>query len=334
MIAARLQQVWYGERRPGPFLTALEYLYASMHHRAQRRRYARRPPGLVGTPIVVVGNLVAGGAGKTPLVIALCEALLAAGMRPGVISRGYGRRSRRAMGVLATSDADLVGDEPLLIARSCPVPVRVDANREAAAKILFSGGVDVVVSDDGLQRASLPRALEICVVDGQRGFGNGRMLPAGPLRDPLDRLEQVNWLVRNGPGQQDLPAAVEMTLEPGEFRSLSDGRRMGAGAMRNYLKGRTVHTVAGIAHPQRFHDTVRGLLPGIGLQPHDFRDHYRYAATDFDSLKGVILMTEKDAVKCGRLALGDAWSLPVRARLPGSFLEEFVAAVRSLTRAV
>ncbi len=194
----RLQETWYGDRKPGLLLSALERVYAGVS--ASRRERSRPDPTLVGRPIIVVGNITAGGTGKTPLVIRLCELLQEAGLSVGVISRGYGRSSSGAVTVTRDTAPGEGGDEPVLIARRCGVTVHVDEDREAAAHAAFAAGADVVLADDGLQRSSLPRAMELCVVDGARGFGNGRLLPAGPLREPIERLARVDWVVRNGEG--------------------------------------------------------------------------------------------------------------------------------------
>ena len=184
-IESSLNKTWYGTRPPGVLLTSLEKLYRYLSGAQRARALAQRAADLEAKPIVVVGNLTAGGAGKTPLVIRLCELALECGLRPGVISRGHGRSAKGAVRVSASNTAAEAGDEPLMIASRLGVAVMVDVNREQAARTLFDEGVDMVISDDGLQRLSLPRVLEFCVVDEQRGFGNGRLLPAGPLREPV-----------------------------------------------------------------------------------------------------------------------------------------------------
>lgn len=310
----RLNQTWYGDRRPGPLLLVLEQVYRGIAAVARRVNARRRARDLQGKAIIVVGNLTAGGAGKTPLVIRLCELAAAQGLRAGVASRGYGRDSREALWVEAASNPEQAGDEPVLIAARAGVPVRVDARRERAARALFARGVDLVISDDGLQHARLPRALEICVVDAARGFGNGRLLPAGPLREPATRLERVDYVVEQGGGAGELAAGRHrMRLEPGPFRSLQGDEELSASALE--ARERPVYAVAGMARPERFFDTLSAL--GIAATPVPFPDHHRFRLKDFEGIrgKGTIVMTEKDAVKCRRLGLDDAWSLPVSASL-------------------
>lgn len=332
-IESRLNRAWYGAGQPGWLLRALSFAYGVLS--AGHRKLARllRARDLDGKPIIVVGNLAAGGSGKTPLVIRLCELALECGLKPGVVSRGYGRSHKRPLRVSAQHSAAEAGDEPLLIARRCGVPVQVDANRERAARSLFDEGVDIVIADDGLQRLSLPRAVELCVVDGHRGLGNGRLLPAGPLREPASRLGSVDYVVRHGGPQradrlEEDPAEVGMSLEPGPARRLEGEETMGLDAVRDAET--ESHAVAGIADPERFF----GMLSGLGIRPvcHPFPDHHRFSANDFDVIPegAMILMTEKDAVKCAGLGLRNAWYVPVDAVLD----ERFEKALRTRLRAL
>lgn len=334
MIAERLHEVWYGDDAPGVVLRGLEGVYSRLREWDRRRQLAARAPDLVGRPIVVVGNLVAGGTGKTPLVIRLCDLLQSAGQRVGVISRGHGRRSRTPVSVNSDSDPADSGDEPLLIATRCGIPVRVDTDREAAARHLFGLGVTVLIADDGLQRERLPRALELCVVDAARGFGNGHLLPAGPLRESLARLDTVDWVVRQGEGDvAGLPAdCVDMRLSARAFRQLDTGRELSMAVMKSQLAGRRAYAVAGIGHPERFFSMLRES--GIVVErTAAFPDHHVFANRDFADMDGVILMTEKDAVKCRELGLDDAWCLPVDAVLPEAFEQDFLARVGALVKA-
>jgi tetraacyldisaccharide 4'-kinase len=321
--AAQLQDVWYGDRPPGALLRALAGVYASVA--AARRERARPDPALVGRPIVVVGNITVGGTGKTPLVIRLCELLAARGHRAAVISRGYGRERRDPLRVGADTPARDGGDEPVLIARRTGVPVFVDPNREAAAQRAFDDGADVVVADDGLQRKTLPRAVEICVVDGARGLGNGLLLPAGPLREPPERLQNTEFVVVNGDPAPELGRQLQdapvMRLDPAGFRSLDGQRRLAVEEMREHCRERSVTALAGIGHPERFFATLDALrVPAAHRRPFD--DHHAFEPGDFESMEGVLLMTEKDAVKCRDLqeqgcpGLDDAWLLQVDAVLP------------------
>lgn len=344
MRQASLNRVWYGGRPPGALLGALEYVYRAASERRRERDRRRAAKDLADRPIIVVGNITAGGAGKTPLVVRLCELLSGAGLEPAVISRGYGRATRDPVCVRSDTPAAAAGDEPLLIARRSGVPVHVDRDREAAARAAFAAGAKVLVADDGLQRLRLPRALEICVVDGVRGFGNGRLLPAGPLREPVDRLEQVDWVVVNQaadglleeagegpPARLSLPSdrTVSMTLKPEAFVPVAGGDPVSPTRMADRLRERAVCAVAGIGHPQRYFDTLSalGIAPGLTRA---FDDHHAFSRSDFDGFEGAVLMTEKDAVKCERLGLEDAWYLRVGARLPADWERTVIERAREL----
>lgn len=298
-------------------LTGLEKLYRYLSSRQRARSLAQRAADLEGKAIVVVGNLTAGGAGKTPLVLRLCELARECGLRPGVISRGYGRSSKGAVRVSAAHTAAEAGDEPVLIANRLGVAVMVDANRERAARALFDEGVDVVISDDGLQRLSLPRTLEFCVVDERRGFGNGRLLPAGPLREPVSRLESVDFAVFHlGAGSGGLLDAEDkcfMRLKADSLVMLNGEHTMPLAEAADQRV--EIHAVAGIAHPARFFETLS--RNGIKSINHPFPDHHPFKGSDFGHIPqgSMILMTEKDAVKCRNLHLQNAWYVPVCALL-------------------
>lgn len=259
-------------------------------------------------PVVVVGNLTVGGTGKTPLVIWLAQLLRAHGYRPGIVTRGYrGQASSWPQTVRTDSDPALVGDEPVLLARSAACPVVADPNRaRAAQKLVAQEGCNVVISDDGLQHYRLSRNVEIAVIDGVRRFGNGWCLPAGPLREPIARLEFVDARVTQGE-----PAAGEwgMALVDQGFHRL--GERRPAATVESF-RGKTVHAIAGIGNPKRFFDLLRRL--GLEIVEHPFPDHHAFCAADFRfSGKHEVIMTEKDAVKCERLDVS-GWYLKIAAR--------------------
>lgn len=305
---------WFGDA-PVPGWAKLQAaLYAGLTG-LRSGAYAR---GLLRTrrapvPVVVVGNIAVGGTGKTPLTIALVERLRAEGRNPGVASRGYGRNDEatpRWVGIDA--DAAEVGDEPLLVARHTGAKVRVDRDRVAAAHALAEAGCDVVVCDDGLQHYRLARDVEIEVIDGRRRYGNGRLLPAGPLREPPERGAKCDFRVVNG-GDASFGEWI-MQLRADDAVPLHGGRD------RPLISfgGHRVHAVAGIGNPHRFFEMLRRL--GIGVVPHAFADHHRYVAEDFQFGSELpVLMTEKDAVKCA--AFADEWhySVPVAAELPEAF---------------
>ncbi|WP_407352115.1 tetraacyldisaccharide 4'-kinase [Luteimonas sp. R10] len=274
--------------------------------------------GGVDRPVIVVGNLIAGGSGKTPLVIALVERLRAAGRTPGVASRGYGRaQAGDALWVDAETDPRYGGDEPVLIAQRTGAKVRVDADRLAAARALVAAGCDVVVCDDGLQHYRLRRDLEVEVIDGRRRYGNGLLLPAGPLREPAGRGGDCQFRVVNL-GADEVGAAGfgewPMRLRADRAQPLRGVRPCPLQA----FSGQRVHAVAGIGDPDRFFATLREH--GIAVVPHAFADHHRYVADDLRFGSDLpVLMTEKDAVKCRPFAGERHFSVPVTAELPEAF---------------
>lgn len=260
-------------------------------------------------PVIVVGNITVGGTGKTPLVIWLADFLQQKGMRPGIVLRGYGGSAVDwPVAVTPEHDPDVTGDEAVMLARASRCPVVADPDRVRGAQLLLrQHGCDVIVSDDGLQHLRLARDVEIAVIDGLRRFGNGRCLPAGPLREPVSRLNDVALRVVNGAPR---PGEVGMSLaETGLCRVNASE----AYATVSSFRGETVHAVAGIGHPARFFSALREL--GLKIIEHPFPDHYRYRPADlrFGDNQPVI-MTQKDAVKCERFAGDNVWYLAVEAR--------------------
>lgn len=314
MLTRALQQLWYTPTAPVPLaLRWLAALYALLAA-ADRRRKARRAQPLP-LPVVVVGNISVGGTGKTPVVIELVRRLQTAGLRPAVISRGYGGRPpQRPLLVAADTSASQSGDEPLLIARRCGVPVMVDPQRRrAVAALAARGDVDIVIADDGLQHLQLPRLFEIAVVDGDRGLGNGRLLPAGPLREPATRLQTVDWILVNGGSWQ--PAAVETPWLRFGLRSGQAYNMAGQCCSLQPFAQRQVHAVAGIGHPERFFSMLERDYDMRVLR-HPFPDHHVYRLQDLQFWPALpLLMTEKDAVKCAAFGLDDAWAVSVDAEL-------------------
>ncbi len=274
-------------------------------------------------PTIVVGNITVGGTGKTPLVIWLVEHLLRRGLAPGVVSRGYGGKSGEwPQAVFPDSDPKEVGDEPVVVARRTGCPVFVGPERaESAAYLLTETDCDILVSDDGLQHYALGRDIEIAVIDGERRFGNGYCLPAGPLREPVARLASVDIVVCNGEAQ---PGEEHMGLVPGDLINLVDERLKRA--IEDFIGG-PVHAVAGIGNPGRFFATLRQR--GLEIIEHPFADHHTYVADDLNFKDELpVLMTEKDAVKCTKFARVSYWFLKTEAELGPGFAERLDALLR------
>jgi tetraacyldisaccharide 4'-kinase len=312
----RLTALWYSESAGFSLLAPLGWLYGLV----MALRRAAYSIGLfktyrAGKPVIVVGNLTVGGTGKTPLVAWLAQQLALTGLRVGIVSRGYGRSGSAPERVHAESSWRAVGDEPMLLASLTGCDVVVARDRFAGAQKLVSLGVDVILADDGLQHLRLARDCEIVVIDGARGFGNGRLLPAGPLREPARRVRDARIVVVNGsPEHGSLRGGVErslqMTLFGGEARRL-DG--LAPPEPLEHFRGHRVHAVAGIGNPQRFFRDLRAR--GLELIEHPFPDHHPFTAADLtfgDNLP--VLMTQKDAVRCREIAAAQLWYVPVVAR--------------------
>jgi tetraacyldisaccharide 4'-kinase len=304
-------RLWYGRRRFVWPLLPLSALFCAgvwLRRQAYFRGWLRRVR--LEVPVVVVGNIVVGGAGKTPLVAWLANYVAEAGWRPGIVSRGYGGRSREwPRDVTAESDAAEVGDEPVLLARRCPCPVAVGPDRVSAARRLVElHGCNLIVCDDGLQHYALERDVEVVVLDGVRRFGNGCCLPAGPLREPPSGLRRSGVVsVCNGgvPG----PGELGMRLAPGALWNL---RSPGTSSTLGEFAGREVHAVAGIANPARFFGMLEAA--GMRIHRHPYPDHHRFLMRDIDFADCLpVLMTEKDAVKCSSFADRRHWAVPVAA---------------------
>ena len=275
-------------------------------------------------PVIVVGNIVAGGTGKTPLVLSLASVLQRNGRRPGIVSRGYGGSARTPMAVEAVSQVGVVGDEPLLLARGSGCPVWIGRDRVNAARGLLAAHpeCDVLILDDGLQHYRLARDIEIAVEDA-RGAGNGLLLPAGPLRE--SRSRQVDaWVVNAAPTGNHDPV-FRMDLRGDRFRCLKPPP---AGMPASALTGRKLHALAGIGNPQRFFDHLARL--GLATVNHAFPDHHAYAPGDLDFVDcEALLMTEKDAVKCEAFAREHWYALQVEAELAPAFFDFILAKLKA-----
>jgi tetraacyldisaccharide 4'-kinase len=311
-VQSWFNRIWYGRRAPPWWLLPLSLAYGAV---AGCRRYlyaARlRKSTQMSLPVVVVGNLTVGGTGKTPLVCWLVARLTDLGFKPGVVTRGFGGSSGTVRLIGASDDPKIVGDESILLARRTGVPVAIGRDRPAASQLLVNAGCDVVVSDDGLQHYALARDCEIVVIDGDRRFGNGWLLPAGPLREAPARLGRADAIVVNG-GRALLDGALSMRLEAKSALSLIGN----AAKPLDEFAGRSVHAVAGIGNPERFFNMLRAH--GIEVVGHPLPDHAQLRTTDICFADGrPVLMTEKDAVKCGRIAGPGHWYVPVTASFDG-----------------
>ena len=311
----KIERCWHSPLRfllapPALFFGLISASRRSLY-RAGLLRQTRMP-----VPVIVVGNITAGGAGKTPLVAALARALREAGMHPGIVSRGYGGNAPGPEAVHPKSDPARSGDEPVLLAAR-GFPVWIGRKRVEAALALLSAEpeCDILIADDGLQHYALARDFEIAVIDGSKGLGNGWLLPAGPLREPPSRLDSVDAVVINSPSGAripDTPGVPRFDMFLGGTTFLNVDTLEAASPTR--FEGLRVHAVAGIGNPERFFDRLASL--GIGFVPHPFPDHHPYRASDLDfENRDAVLMTEKDAVKCKGLAPGKCWFLPVEAEI-------------------
>jgi tetraacyldisaccharide 4'-kinase len=354
-VQGRLNRIWYDGAAGQAALMPLSWLYGRIVV-ARRRAFAagRRQVAGAGCPVIIVGNLSVGGTGKTPLVAWLAWQLGALGRKVGIASRGYGSARRGAQQVDPGADWRTFGDEPVLLQRRTGVPVVVDADRVAAVRRLVELGADVILCDDGLQHLRLARDFELVVIDGARGLGNARLLPAGPLREPASRLGTVDAVVINGvpkPGLLEtllrlgappplcmrmVPAALEPVRGIGtretpteELAAQADGGGAGSalwGQRLEDLHGVRVHAVAGIGNPGRFFELLESF--GLDIVPHAFGDHHPFSARDLN-LPGdlPILMTEKDAVRCAAFANDRLACVPVTAQFSLEDAQSLLVAV-------
>lgn len=276
-------------------------------------------------PVIIVGNISVGGCGKTPLVVKLAQLLQDNKWRAGIVSRGYGGKARHYPAIVtADSDPKQMGDEPVLIAQRTNCPVVVAPQRVAAAQLLLGEfECDIIISDDGLQHYALGRDIEIAVIDGERRFGNGYCLPAGPLRELRSRLNEVDYVMVKG---QKSSQHYTMSTKPVDFINIKDPEQQKSAS---YFYDKPVHAVAGIADPQQFFTSLVGL--GIHAVEHSFPDHYHFQASDLHFAEdAIVIMTEKDKVKCQQFAQANYWYLPVELEISSTFTTDLLAQLQQL----
>ena len=336
-LARRLERTWYKQTDwLGLCLVPISWLYCGV---STVRRIAYRwrllSSGRPLCPVIIIGNLTVGGTGKTPVVIACANWLQQQGYKPGIISRGYKGQTRDyPLLVSAASDPLEAGDEPVLIADKTQCPVVVDPDRLRGCTYLTNhADVDIIVSDDGLQHYGLQRDIEIVVFDGQRGVGNGHCLPAGPLREPVSRLKDCQLLLYNLDKQDSVTqrfshtgaVSFDYTTVTSHAQQINDPV---VSVPLETLATKSCQLLSGIGNPQRFY-TAMGQY-GITGQIHTYSDHHIFIPKDIDFDADVILMTDKDAIKCRSFADDRHWSVPIHAELPAGFYSEVKTLLSSL----
>lgn len=322
-LETALNKRWYGGVKPNLALLSIAFLYDKL---SRLRRFLYRKAIIksvkMRVPVVVVGNFTAGGTGKTPFTIALVKAMQQRGWTPGIVSRGYGRKNSSPVSVSLSSSAKDCGDEPLLIFQRTHCAIRVDSDRVAAAEFLIQQGCNVIIADDGLQHIRLQRDLEIELIDHERKYGNGLILPAGPLRE---HPRPCDYKISNGALEDDADARhYGMQLIYGDAESL-DG--LAHKDLSEFSESK-INAIAGIGHPERFFNAL--MARGLNINAIAFADHHDYVAEDFPT-DAPLLMTEKDAVKCRQLGLNDAWCVPVNAALNENLFDDIDRKLKALS---
>ena len=322
-----INQLWYGKHPLSFVLAPIGWIYRFL---MSVRRIAYQagllPVKRVDVPVIIVGNITVGGTGKTPLVIWIAEYLKQNNFRPGIVSRGYGGKATHwPQQVRPDSDPVMVGDEPIVIARHTGCPVAASPDRYTAVEqLLKHQDCNIIVCDDGLQHHALGRDIEIAVIDSIRRFGNGRCLPAGPLRESVSRLKTVDMIVSNGnPGHGEYP----MEYVAKSLCSLSNPDKE---ISPESFRDKTVHAVAGIGYPAKFFSMLRAC--GMNLIKHEYPDHYQFRKQDIQFGDGLpVVMTEKDAVKCMSFADEDHWYLAIDVRMNNIFEHRFSNLLKDIT---
>lgn len=342
-----ITQYWYSAPSILAYLLSpLSALYCLIT--ALRKYYLSQKKTNFNIPVIVVGNITVGGTGKTPFVIWLAQFLKDRGYHPGIVSRGYGGKSKHyPLTVMPDSDPHQAGDEAVLLSMRTHCPVVIDPDRVNAVRYLLENHqCNIIISDDGLQHYRLARDLEIVIIDGERQMGNGFCLPAGPLREPVTRLDNVDFIIINTSNNdknldKDIDIDIDtskdkplknnaiqkynMYLNPGKIYNLFSPELE---AIPDYFQGEPIHAIAGIGNPERFFSQLRSL--GLSIWPHSFTDHHRFSQKDLNfSIESKIIMTEKDAVKCKDFADYRYWCLPVSAEIDLQLGEDILRKISS-----
>lgn len=329
-LTSFFERIWYAPTPSllGALLSPVLWPLSKLTHYVTTKKFTahtQHPRAPYSAPVVVVGNISVGGTGKTPFLVWLATQLTQSGLNVGIVSRGYGATTTQFPHIIKNTDsAQTVGDEPWLLHERLGCPIVIDPNRHHAVEhLLKHHEIDVVLSDDGMQHYAMHRDLEIALIDGTRGLGNEKLLPAGPLREAKTRLNHVDYLVSS---VAEYPNAHLMTYQLDcaiAVCTATPSKRLAS------FSGQTVHAVAGIGHPQRFFDALERA--GVNVIPHAFSDHYRYSESDLhfnDDLP--VLMTEKDAVKCRKFLSNKLWYLPMTAELHHVFQDALVLRIHEL----
>ncbi len=327
-ISRWLQDSWYKEMYISSTFMPISMIYDDViRFRAFLYRIGIKKKTKLTVPVIIVGNITVGGTGKTPLILWMARLLREQGYKPGIISRGYGGNAESwPQRVDEKSDPALVGDEAVLIAKNADCPIAVGPERVKTAQMLLDkSSCDIILSDDGLQHYALARDIEIIVIDGQRRFGNGYVLPCGPLRESTARLHTVDLVIVNGEAEED--NEFSMTME-GDLAINLVSKEQKLLADFSWIPS---HALAGIGNPTRFFDLLENK--SIKIEKHAFLDHYKFTAEDisFNDDKPV-LMTEKDAVKCVNFATDKHWFVPIKAKPQQQFIDKLLTLIKEKVR--
>ncbi len=333
MLKKFIETRWY-RQTPGLLncLIPFEILFLWLSRKRKEKQIKDRIK--LDVPVLVVGNINVGGTGKTPLIIDLTLRLQKEGLKPGVISKGYGRSSEDTIVVSSDSTSEEVGDEPLLIYSLTRVPVVVSKTRiEAAKELVDNFDCDLIICDDGLQDYSFYHDIEWVVIDGWRNLGNGRALPVGPLRELPDRLKNTDRVILNGGDDcysYETPSLTKVAIKPRSFTNLYTGKNAPLDIFNSKTK---IIAIAGIGNPQKFYRTLKSLQ--LSFESRDFPDHHKFKDADFSDIESnIVIMTAKDAVKCRGFAKENWWQLDIEMELPNQLILDLREQVNAITNSI